>query len=68
MKRRKAKAGVKRKKMRNTPDRNNGREENQEPEHIDIPKPAEPIQCYKDNRERKRDRTQDLRKAGRIHH
>ena len=54
--------------MGNAPDRNNGREENQEPEHIDIPKPAEPIQCYKHHRERKRDRTKDLRKAGRIHH
>ena len=55
--------------MRNAPNRNNGREENQEPEHIDIPKPAEPIQRYKHHGERKRDRTKDLRKTSRkVHH
>ena len=56
-------------KMGDTPDRNDGRKENQEPKHIDIPKSPEPIQRYKHHGERKRDRTEDLRKASKtIHH
>lgn len=53
-------------KVRNAPNRNDGREENQEPKHIYIPKPAESIQRYKDHGECKRDRTKDL--SRKVHH
>lgn len=69
IKRGKTKTGMKRKndmKMGDTPDRNDGRKENQESKHIDIPKSPEPIQRYKHYGERKRDRTKDLGRV--IHH
>lgn len=54
--------------MGNAPNRNDGREQNQEPKYIDIPKPAEPVQRYKHHGERKRDRTKDLIEADRKAH
>jgi hypothetical protein len=43
-----------------TPYRNNGREEDEEPEDIDIPQPSEAIQSNQDERKSKRHGTKDL--------
>lgn len=46
--------------VRDSPDRDNRGEQDQEPEEINIPGTSEPIQRNEDKRERKRYRTQNL--------
>jgi hypothetical protein len=43
------------------PDRNNGREENEEAEGVDVPLPAEPVEGDEEDRESERDGAENLR-------